>query len=136
MADKHEGLSMLQAQSLWWLLGDKAAAREAGLALYQQQELFGKLTRPGVRHCLDFQAGKCSATELEKSVTGSQWDQCLAHFLIGMSELADGNRPAAARHFQLAVDTKAYFWTSHDLSWLFLKRIEADPTWPPWIPSK
>jgi hypothetical protein len=117
-------------------LGDQPAAIAAGENLHKRQDLFGKLTRPGIKRCLEFQAGTCSAADLVHAVAGSCWDQCLADYLIAMRHLAEGNRPEATKHFQIAVDTKAYFWTFHDLSWLFLARLEGNPNWPSWIPKR
>jgi hypothetical protein len=72
--------------------------------------------------------------KLLQLATGSQWDQCLAHYNIAMTKLAAGDRDGAKKHFDKAVETRAWGWGEYDLSWVFQARLEKDPKWPPWIP--
>jgi hypothetical protein len=64
----------------------------------------------------------------------SRWDQCLAHYNIAMTKLAERDRDGARKHFGKAIKTRASGWSYYDLSWVFHDRL-ADDTWPPWIPE-
>jgi hypothetical protein len=64
----------------------------------------------------------------------SRLNRCEAHFFIGMSLLADGDRAGARTHFQRSVDTHVFWYVDHCWSRAFLSRLDADPHWPRWIP--
>jgi tetratricopeptide (TPR) repeat protein len=65
-----------------------------------------------------------------------------AHVLIGMTQLAEGNRTEAIQHFAEVERAGNWLFSSGALSpipsWapLLLERLLEDPTWPPWIPVK
>jgi hypothetical protein len=62
--------------------------------------------------------------------------QCEAHFLIALHDLADRDRAAARSHFRKCADTRAFIYWDWIWARAFLKRMDEDPTWPPWIPLK
>jgi len=82
----------------------------------------------------EYFAGMRSADELLVSAGGSQWFLCEGHFFIGLRLLAEGNRAGARGHFKECVATRVLLFLEYDWSRAFLARMEADPTWPPWIP--
>jgi lipoprotein NlpI len=63
----------------------------------------------------------------------SQWRLCEAHFYIGLTLLAEGDRAAARRHFEQAVDTRVFWFLEYEWSRAFLARMKQDAAWPPWI---
>jgi len=63
-----------------------------------------------------------------------------ADFLIGLTHLSEGDRDAAKRRFAAvkAAGTIAFssWFSSERWAYAFLRRLQDDPTWPPWIPVK
>jgi hypothetical protein len=83
-----------------------------------------------------YKTGKVPADRFIREAKDSRWDQCLAHYYVAMTKLAEGDRKAAQAHFDKVVKTRAFIWGTYDMSWVFLDRLEKDPTWPPWIPPR
>jgi tetratricopeptide (TPR) repeat protein len=136
------GMALMHPQSVLCLLGKKEEAVRASeeavrasKALQEQPERFYTLRRDPMLRCLDYHAGKMPADELVQAARGSRWDQCLAHYAIGLTKLAEGDRKAAFEQFDKVVKTRAFLWGAYDLSWVFRDRLAKDPTWPPWIPA-
>jgi tetratricopeptide (TPR) repeat protein len=129
-----DGVAVMDTQTVLCLLGKKGDAVEATKALLKRQDLFYTLRREPILRCVQYNAGELSADKLLEGAGRSQWDQCLAHYYIAMTKLAEGDRTGAKEHFDKAVKTRAWGWGEYDLSWVFLSRLENDPTWPPWIP--
>jgi tetratricopeptide (TPR) repeat protein len=128
-----DGVAVMDCQTVLYLLGMKKEAVEASKALLGQPERFYSLRREPLLRCLRYNAGKLKADELVRSAGRSQWDQCVAHYCVAMTKLADGDREGAKEHFDKAVKTRATGWGPYDMSWVFLDRLTKDPTWPPWI---
>jgi tRNA A-37 threonylcarbamoyl transferase component Bud32/tetratricopeptide (TPR) repeat protein len=59
-----------------------------------------------------------------------------AHFVIGLRHLADGDRKGATAHFRQCADTRVFIYWDHMWARAFLKRLEDDSAWPPWIPPR
>jgi hypothetical protein len=72
---------------------------------------------------------------LEKAGT-SRFQQCIAHYQIGILRLAEGDRRGAQDHFQKAVDTHAIWIVDWAWSKMFLSRLTKDDKWPKWITAK
>jgi predicted Zn-dependent protease len=131
-----DGAAVMEAQgALLCLLWKKGDAVEASKALLRRQDLFYTLRREPILRCVRYIAGELSAEELLGRAGRSQWDQCLAHYYIAMSKLAEGDREGAKEHFNKVIKTRAFLWGTYDMSWVFLSRLEKDATWPPWIPK-
>jgi serine/threonine protein kinase len=128
-----DGAAVMDAHAVLYLLGKKGEVVEASNALLKQEDRFYTLRRDPIWRCVEYNAGKLPADELLQKAEGSQWDQCLAHHYIAMTHLADGDRIGAKKHFDQVVETRATLWGTYDMSWVFLSRLEKDPTWPPWI---
>jgi tetratricopeptide (TPR) repeat protein len=129
------GMALMHPQSVWYLLGEKEEAVRASKEMQQEPERFYKLRPDPMLRCLDYNAGKLTADELVQRAGPSRWDQCLAHYAIGMTKLAEGDRKGASDQFDKAVKTRAFLWGAYDLSWVFKARLAKNPTWPPWIPA-
>jgi tetratricopeptide (TPR) repeat protein len=135
-ARTQDGAAVMDTQAVLYLLGRKGDAVEASKALLGQPERFYTLRRQPLLQCLHYKAGDLTADELVRRAGRSRWDQCLAHFSIAMTKLAEGDRTGAKEHFEKAVETRATGWGEYDMSWVFLARLKNDPTWPPWIPER
>jgi hypothetical protein len=123
----------MYSQTVLYLLGRKEDAVKASKALLKHPERFSELRREPILRCLRYQAGELSADKLLKEAGRSQWDQCLAHYSVAMTKLAEGDREGAQEHFDKVVKTRAFGWGAYQRSWVFLARLKNDPTWPPWI---
>ena len=135
-AQCQDGAAVTDAQAVLCLLGDKKEAVKASKALLAHPERFYTLRREPILRCVRYKAGELSADELLEHAGRSQWDQCLAHYNIAMTMLADGDREGAREHFDKAVKTRASGWGEYDLSWVFRDRLDKDPNWPPRIAKK
>jgi hypothetical protein len=125
----------MHTQAVLSLLGKKEDAVKASEALLEQKDRFYTLRREPIIRCVRYNAGKLRAHELIRLAGRSQWDQCLAHYYIAMTKLAEGDRKGAKEHFDKVVKTRAFLWGPYDLSWVFQARLAKDPNWPPWIPK-
>lgn len=130
-----DGLARMTAQTVLCLLGKKEEAVKASKRLQEPPEGFYTLRSKPMLRCLDYNAGDLSAEELIARAQGSGWDQCLAHYYVAMTKLAEGDRKGAQEHFDKVVKTRAFIWAPYDLSWVFQARLAKDPTWPRWIPE-
>ena len=83
-----------------------------------------------------FCCGQLSEEDYLAQAGQSRWKQGLAHFDIGLFRLADGDRPGARDHFDKAVNTYIIWEFQWTWSLMFQSRLQHDPNWPPWIPSK
>jgi serine/threonine protein kinase len=136
-ATAKDGAALMDAQGILRLLGRKEDAVRESKALLAQPERFYTLRRKPIIRCVRYNAGDPEVTEaaLFEGAGRSRWDQCLAHYNIAMTKLADGDREGAKKHFDKAVKTRAWGWGEYDLSWVFRARLK-DPTWPRWIPER
>jgi tetratricopeptide (TPR) repeat protein len=128
-----DGAAVADAQSVLRLLGDKEAAVKASKGLLEQPGRFYTLRREPILQCLRYNAGIISDEELLQSAERSRWNQCLAHYSIAMTKLAEGDREGAKKHFDKAVETRAWGWGEYDMSRVFQARLAKDPNWPPRI---
>jgi tetratricopeptide (TPR) repeat protein len=135
-ARTQDGVAVMDTQTVLCLLRKKEVAVEASKALLKREDLFYTLRREPILRCVRYNAGELSADELLRRAGRSQWDQCLAHYYVAMTKLAERDREGAKEHFKKAVKTRATGWGEYDMSWVFLARLENDPTWPPWIPER
>jgi tetratricopeptide (TPR) repeat protein len=133
---KPQALNALYPQTVFRLLGRKSEAVEASRGIREQFSRMPPWVLEWYQHLLDYNCDMISEEELLKAAGKSRWHQCEAHFFIGLTLLAQGDRAAAAEHFQKSVDTDTYFFFESQWSRAFLGRLKNDPTWPPWIPQK
>jgi hypothetical protein len=128
-----DGVAVMDAQAVMYLLGKKGDAIEASKALLKQPERFYSLRREPILQCLRYNAGALSEDDLIRGAEHSRWDQCLAHYFVAMTKLAEGDRKGAQEHFDKVINSRAYFWGIYDSSWVYRARLAKDPNWPPWI---
>jgi tetratricopeptide (TPR) repeat protein len=85
---------------------------------------------------LQFYAGKISAEELAIRAGPSRVRACENYYLAAMLFLSRGEREAAKQYFRRSKETGTHWWIGYQWSRAFLARLERDPQWPPWIPSR
>jgi tetratricopeptide (TPR) repeat protein len=127
------GKALMHSQRVLYFLGRKEEAVKASKELQEHPEPFYTLRRAPLLRCVHYNVGDLTADQLVQAAKGSQWDQCLAHYSIAMTKLAEGDRNGAQMHFDKVVRTRAFIWGAYDMSWVFRARLE-DRTWPRWIP--
>jgi hypothetical protein len=127
-----DGAAVMHTQTVLRLLGKKGDAVKASKALQKEPDRLYALRREPLLRCLRYNAGDLSADDLVRGAKGSRWDQCLAHYFVAMTKLADGDRKGAKEHFDEVIKTRAFIWSAYDMSWVFRARLK-DPTWPRWI---
>jgi tetratricopeptide (TPR) repeat protein len=115
------------------LLGNKQEAVKTSKRLQEPPTRFYMLRREPLLACLRFNAGDLPADEFIRGAEGSRWNQCLAHYYVAMTKLAEGDRKGAQEHFDKVIKTRAFQWGPYDMSWVFQARLAKDPTWPRWI---
>lgn len=130
-----EGLAALFRPALLLLLGEKPrAVAENRQFRSQAANRLPHLRLGFYEKLLKFNCGELDADELLQATLHSKWDQCEAHFFIGLAQLAEGNRADAAMHFRDSVATRCDGFLACDWSAAFLIRLEKDSGWPKWIP--
>jgi hypothetical protein len=128
-----DGAAAMDTQSVLCLLGKKEEAVKACKELQNQPARLYSLRREALLACLRYNAGDLPAKEFIDGAKGSLWNQCLAHYYVGMTKLAEGDRKGAQEHFDKVIKTRAFQWGPYDMSWVFQARLAKDPTWPRWI---
>jgi hypothetical protein len=84
----------------------------------------------------DYTCGRITTDQLLQTAAKDRGKLSVAHFVIGLWRLSEGDRTAAREHFHECVATRAF--ANWEWPWVraFLKRMDADPLWPRWIPQK
>jgi tetratricopeptide (TPR) repeat protein len=130
-------MAMRYCAHLLLILGEK----EMGVANYKEFTVFPGLKSEGSKEFNKaighFGRGKLTPEEYLRKAGKSRFWQSMAHLDIGLSHLAAGDREGARRHLKMAADTRTY-WFSAECFWsqVILSRMDADPTWPPWIADR
>jgi tetratricopeptide (TPR) repeat protein len=140
----HRKIAWEEVQNLGWhygstvlrFLGHKREAKTVARQLGSQIAQLPSSSRQWYRHLLDYDCGDISAEQLLELAGSSRWQMIEAHFAVGIDRLSAGDRSGAAEHFRRCTDTYVFEYTEHAWSLAFLKRLQQDPTWPPWIPLK
>jgi hypothetical protein len=116
------------------LLGDNAGADRLGQELdasirRHRQEEWGQAL-------LDYNCGRLTDDQLLAAAGPSRKFQCEGQYHVALRRLADGDRAAARKHFQASADTDIGSFFEHAWSRAFLRCLESDAAWPPWIQFK
>jgi len=112
------------------LAGDLVRARQISRELRQSSrstdgELWGKIV-----------AYNCGDLDDETLLTALQQSRpflCDAHFFIGLTHLAEGDRDGARRHFRTSGDYKIPLSVEDHISRALLAQLDREPAWPSWI---
>jgi len=84
----------------------------------------------------DYRCADVAEDELLKHLDRNRFSRFFANFEIALTRLANGDRAGARDFFQRAEEMRMIGWYESRLVRIFRKRLEKDPTWPPWIPLK
>lgn len=82
-----------------------------------------------------YASGEQPSEELLQSAKDARSYRCAAHYLIGMTRLADGDREGAKVHLRRCLDNKTFRLFIEYVAEAVVTRLEKDPAWPPWIPA-
>jgi serine/threonine protein kinase/Tfp pilus assembly protein PilF len=129
-----KGYEAIFTQAALFFLGRRTEAVTNCRELHSHPERLTQLNREHYLRILDYCGGFISEEEFLKAEAGSRNNQCEAHFYVALDRLAQGDRTGARDHFQKALATRVFEFWEYQLSRLFLKRMEQDPTWPRWLP--
>jgi hypothetical protein len=117
-------------------LGDNEGARAAARRIRERSPRW-PWRHEWYRKLLDYDCGSLSADGLLELAGTSRLNRCEAHFHIGLTRLADGDRAGARQHFQLCADPAVTgIYPEWHWSRVFLARMDQDPQWPRWIAAK
>ena len=128
------GVQRVYFKAIPLLLGKADLAKAESRADRHRDLTFRPSERAFLQASLDYLAGDGNDISLLRAAVGSQRDECHAHFFIGMTRLAEGDRKRARAEFQRALTTACVNTMFYDLSAVVLARLEKDAYWPPWIP--
>jgi serine/threonine protein kinase len=84
----------------------------------------------------DYTCGRLTSDQLLQTAGQDRGKLSVAHFLIGLWRLSEGDRTAAQEHFRKCVATRVFANWHWPWARAFLKRMDKDPQWPRWIPRK
>jgi tetratricopeptide (TPR) repeat protein len=134
----YEATALLFQDTLLYFLGRKeeAKAKYGAMVLPEELETFRCGSYAELLRYNRGESRENEADQLLKAVPNSRYHECNAHFFIGMSLLADGDRAGAREHFKKCVATGCFDFDASDWSRIFLERMKQDPNWPRWIPPR
>jgi serine/threonine-protein kinase len=118
------------------LLGRGTEAVQAGRKIRSDPALIPPWYQGWYHRYLDCQCGLITEDELIQPAGTCRPKRCEAHFLIGLRHLSAGDRAGARAHFRQCAETRVFIYWDYQWARAFLRRLEQDPTWPPWIPVK
>ena len=124
------------SQRILFFLGQTERAMAACRQVRQSTPAPSRFWRPFTEHWVRYVCGETSDEDLIQLAKDSRVDQASAFHIVAIRRLGEGERAKARACFQKATAMALFGLADHDFSWIFLKRMELDPTWPPWIPMK
>lgn len=84
---------------------------------------------------LDYTCGDIDGDSLLELSADSRLALVNAHFVIGVTQLAKGNRDSARRHFAASAELKSLSMLEGAMSRALLAQLAREPSWPAWIPA-
>ena len=102
--------------------------RKLGVRLSQDEESWRKL--------LDYTCGDLDEDAMLTQISSSRTALCQAHFLIGMTHLAKGDRDQARKHFRACSNLKINRYVEDFMSRALMAQLDREPTWPRWIHNR
>jgi hypothetical protein len=118
------------------LLGNTQEAIRASRKIRESQPDLPARFRDRYERYLDYAGDMITADALLQAARASRMSRCEADFVIGMRRLSEGDRSGAKEFFQKCVATRVFIYWEYLWARAFLKRMNEDPAWPPWIPQK
>ena len=132
--DAGESIVPLLGLTVRQLTGHPEEARHLAQALHNR--IHSSARNHWFERVFEFESGILAEDQLLRMAGSSQWCLCEAHYYIGLEHLSRGDKLRAQEHFRQSAATPVYEFYEHAWSRAFLKRMEADPNWPSWIPLK
>ena len=120
---------LLTVYTICCLRGDLDLAQREAVRL-KQQHRFPKFLRRWYGRIEEYTCQDITAGQLIESADGSRKKLCEAHYYIGVTKLARGDREAALHHFQQSTALRIFNFYEHHLSFAMAKQLERQPTWP------
>jgi serine/threonine protein kinase len=114
-------------------LGQAPRASSALRQIRQSAPPYPKFYRGFFETAAGYLCNELSEEELMRRAGNERWDQAIGALRIGLRRLGEGDRRGARECFQKIASWPVFGVWDHDLGWVFLKRMEQDPDWPPWI---
>ena len=102
--------------------------RKSGVRLAHDEETWRKI--------LDYTCGDLDEDVMLTQISSSRTALCQAHFMIGMTQLATGDRENARKHFLACSNLRINRYVEDFMSRALLAQLERKPNWPPWIASR
>jgi serine/threonine protein kinase len=121
-------------QTTLLLLGMRKDAQDASKEFHNHPEWLIELDRHHTVRIVEYCAGILPEQEYLKVGAGSRLGHCVDHLFVALDRLSQGDRAGARDHFRQSLDAGAFGFTEYQWARVFLKRMEQDPNWPPWIP--
>lgn len=128
--DTYNGLLVL------CLLGRSDEAQREARQFLSRPEQFPPLRRDQFRQAVRFMAGELTQDELLRSPGMNRGDRTNAHLSIALKGLSAGDRQIARDHFEKALALGVIEFVPYDLSYIYLRRLDQDKSWPKWISPK
>jgi tRNA A-37 threonylcarbamoyl transferase component Bud32 len=94
------------------------------------------LRDPWRPHFIAFTCGDIDNEEFLKRSAETRIGLCQAHFYIGVSHLARGERAEAKEHFRKSAELRIVGYLEDPMSRGLLLQLERAPQWPRWIPER
>lgn len=82
---------------------------------------------------LNFTCGDLTPAALLATAGASRSRSCLAHFLVGVTHLAGGDRETAVEHFEQSAGFRTFEMLEDHMSRGLAAQLRRDPSWPSWI---
>jgi serine/threonine protein kinase len=83
-----------------------------------------------------YTCGELDEAALLAGVAVSRPAQCYAHFYIGMTRFAEGDRDGAREHFRKASEYKIPLCVDEHMGRVLIAQLDRDPNWPAWIKAR
>ena len=123
------------AYTIYCLAGNLDAAqrysrdlRKVGVRLSHDEESWRKI--------LEYTCGDIDEDAMLTQISSSRTALCQAHFLIGMTHLAKGDREKARKHFRACSNLRINRYVEDFMSRALMAQLDREPTWPRWIPNR
>ena len=127
---------LMGVQRMALILGQSQRAMATSRQIRQSTPPYSKIFSPFTEPWEKYVCGEISDEELIQLAKNSRADQLSAFHIIAMRRLGEGDRAKAREYFQKATAFAMFGYSDYDFSRAILKRMEKDPTWPPWIQVK
>lgn len=118
--------------TLLCLAGDTDGAQQRSQR-YRRDYLISGLSDGWDLDVLNYSCGEISAQRLVERAGKSRYDRAEAHYLIGFTQLSEGDREAAGNQLRQVARLRLSGDLRYAIGRAVLGQLERDPGWPAWI---